>query len=39
MMRHFTNVAVFIDNGKRYEGPAEIRKLLRDEAIAVKAIF
>lgn len=39
MMKHFTNDAVFIDNGKRYEGPAEIRKLLRDEAIAVKAIF
>lgn len=39
MMKPFTDDAVFIDNGKRYEGPAEIRKLLRDEAIAVKAIF
>ncbi|KQV83454.1 nuclear transport factor 2 family protein [Rhizobium sp. Root1220] len=39
MMKHFTDDAVFIDNGKRYEGLAEIRKLLRDEAIAVKAIF
>lgn len=39
MMKHFTNDAVFIDNGKHYEGLAEIRELLRDEAIAVKAIF
>ncbi|WP_105431533.1 nuclear transport factor 2 family protein [Neorhizobium sp. T6_25] len=39
MMKYFTNDAVFIDNGKRYEGSAEIRKLLSDEAIAVKAIF
>lgn len=39
MMKHFRNDAVFIDNGKRYEGLAEIRKLLKDEAIAVKAIF
>ncbi|KQO75933.1 nuclear transport factor 2 family protein [Rhizobium sp. Leaf262] len=39
MMKHFSENAIFIDNGKRYEGPTEIRKLLRDEAIAVKAIF
>ncbi len=39
MMRPFSNDAVFIDNGKRYEGLAEIRRLLKDEAIAVKAIF
>jgi len=39
MMKHFTDDAVFIDNGKRYEGLAEIRRLLKDEAIAVKAIF
>ena len=39
MMKPFLNDAVFIDNGKRYEGLAEIRRLLKDEAIAVKAIF
>ncbi|KQY08571.1 hypothetical protein ASE23_29195 [Rhizobium sp. Root73] len=39
MMKPFLDDAVFIDNGKRYEGLAEIRKLLKDEAIAVKAIF
>ncbi|MFP3547531.1 nuclear transport factor 2 family protein [Rhizobium sp. SIMBA_035] len=39
MMKQFAHDAVFIDNGKRYEGSAEIRRLLRDEAIAVKAIF
>ncbi|SCB46954.1 hypothetical protein GA0061103_0045 [Rhizobium multihospitium] len=39
MMKPFLQDAVFIDNGKRYEGVAEIRKLLKDEAIAVKAIF
>ena len=39
MMKPFLEDAVFIDNGKRYEGLAEIRKLLKDEAIAVKAIF
>lgn len=39
MMKPFLRDAVFIDNGKRYEGLAEIRKLLKDEAIAVKAIF
>ncbi|MCL6708282.1 nuclear transport factor 2 family protein [Pseudomonas sp. R2.Fl] len=39
MMKPFLDDAVFIDNGKRYEGLAEIRKLLKEEAIAVKAIF
>lgn len=39
MMKQFTNDAVFIDNGKHYVGPAKIRQLLEDEAIAVKAIF
>src|SRR3712207_1632001 len=39
MLKHFLPDAVFIDNGKRYEGVAEIRKLLEEEAIAVKAIF
>ncbi len=39
MLKHCLLDAVFIDNGKRYEGLAEIRKLLKEEAIAVKAIF
>lgn len=39
MMKPFLHGAVFIDNGKRYEGVAKIRKLLEEEAIAVKAIF
>jgi hypothetical protein len=39
MMKPFSSDAVFIDNGKRYEGLAEIRRLLKDEAIAVNAIF
>lgn len=39
MMKHFLEDAVFIDNGKRYVGLAEIRRLLEQEAIAVKAIF
>lgn len=39
MIRPFLPDAVFIDNGKHYEGLAEIRRLLEEEAIAVKAIF
>ncbi|MDP9571318.1 UNVERIFIED_ORG: ketosteroid isomerase-like protein [Agrobacterium larrymoorei] len=39
MMKRFTNDAIFIDNGKHYVGPAKIRQLLEEEAIAVKAIF
>ena len=39
MMKPFLADAVFVDNGKRYEGLADIRKLLKEEAIAVKAIF
>ena len=39
MLASFLQNAVFIDNGKRYEGLAEIRRLLKQEAIAVKAIF
>lgn len=39
MMKHFLPDAVFIDNGKNFVGEAEIRRLLKDEAIAVKAIF
>ena len=39
MMKHFPPDAVFTDNGKHYRGLAEIRRLLKEEAIAVKAIF
>lgn len=39
MMKHFTNDAVFTDNGKNFVGQAAIRKMLKEEAIAVKAIF
>lgn len=39
MLKPFLPDAVLIDNGKHHDGLAEIRRLLRDEAIAVKAIF
>ena len=39
MMKPFLQDAVFIDNGKHHRGLAEIRRLLAEEAIAVKAIF
>jgi hypothetical protein len=39
MMKNFHLEAVFIDNGKQHVGLAEIRRLLKEEAIAVKAIF
>lgn len=39
MLKCFARDAVFIDNGRRYEGLAEIRRLLEEEAMAVKAIF
>lgn len=39
MMKPFLRDAVFIDNGKRFEGQAAIRQLLEDEVIPVKAIF
>lgn len=39
MLKPFRPDAVFIDNGKRHEGLAEIRRLLAEEAIPVKAIF
>ena len=32
MMKPFVHDAVFIDNGKRFEGHAAIRELLEDEA-------
>jgi len=39
MLKPFLREAVFIDNGKRFEGLAAIRHLLEDEVIPVKAIF
>jgi hypothetical protein len=39
MMQHFAPDAVFTDNGKDFVGQAAIRKMLKEEAIAVKAIF
>jgi ketosteroid isomerase-like protein len=39
MMRPFHHDAVFIDNGKRFEGQAAIRQLFAEEVIPVKAIF
>jgi hypothetical protein len=39
MMKHFLPDAVFTDNGKSFVGQAAIRKMLKEEAIAVKAIF
>lgn len=39
MMKHFAPDAMFTDNGKDFAGRAAIRKMLKEEAIAVKAIF
>ena len=39
MMKPFLHDALFIDNGKRFEGQAAIRKLFEEEVIPVKAIF
>ena len=39
MLKPFLHDAVFIDNGKRFEGHAEIRELLKEEVVSVKAIF
>jgi hypothetical protein len=39
MLRPFQHDAVFIDNGKHFEGQAAIRHLLEEEVIPVKAIF
>ncbi|MCJ7995483.1 nuclear transport factor 2 family protein [Rhizobium cremeum] len=38
MLKPFSVDALVLDNGHRYDGPAERRKLL-EEAVAVKAIF
>jgi hypothetical protein len=39
MLQPFQHDAVFIDNGKHFEGLAAIRLLLEEEVIPVKAIF
>lgn len=39
MMKPFLRDAVFIDNGKRFEGHAAIRQLFEEEVLPVKAIF
>lgn len=39
MMKEFAPDAVFTDNGKDFVGKDAIRTMLRDEAIAAKAVF
>jgi ketosteroid isomerase-like protein len=39
MIQPFRGDAVFIDNGKRFEGQAAIRQLFEKEVIPVKAVF
>jgi hypothetical protein len=39
MLKPFAADAILSDNGRRYEGHAELRTLFQDEVIAVKAIF
>jgi len=39
MIKPFSPDAVFIDNGKHFEGEAAIRHLLEEEVLPVKAIF
>ncbi len=39
MMEPFLRDALFIDNGKRFQGQAAIRKLFEEEVLPVKAIF
>lgn len=39
MLKPFLSDAVFIDNGKRFEGKAAIRQLFEEEVLPVKAIF
>ena len=39
MMKTFRHDAVFIDNGKPFEGRAAIRQLFEDEVIPVNAVF
>jgi ketosteroid isomerase-like protein len=39
MLKPFAADAVFLDNGRRHAGRAELRTLLEDEVVAAKAIF
>ena len=39
MLKPFLRDAVFIDNGKHFEGQAAIRQLFEKEVMPVKAIF
>ncbi len=39
MLQPFTNDAVLLDNGKRYEGRAELKALFEEAVIGAKAIF
>lgn len=39
MLKPFLSDAVFIDNGKHFEGEAAIRQLFEEEVMPVKAIF
>lgn len=39
MLKPFLPDAVFIDNGKHFEGQSAIRRLFEEEVIPVKAIF
>jgi len=39
MLKSFLQDAVFVDNGKHFEGQAAIRQLFEEEVIPVKAIF
>lgn len=39
MLEPFLPNAVFIDNGKRFDGQAAIRRLFEEEVMPVKAIF
>ncbi|WP_191555268.1 nuclear transport factor 2 family protein [Brevundimonas aurantiaca] len=39
MIETFAADAVFLDNGKRFEGHAEIRALLKEMVVELKAIF
>lgn len=39
MMKSFAADAVLLDNGKRFEGHGEIRPLLKEMVVELKAIF
>jgi ketosteroid isomerase-like protein len=39
MLEPFTRDAVVLDNGKRFEGQAGLRRLLENDVVAVRAIF